>query len=149
MILDEEDRNVNQAAGCWDGTGNYGEDNKIKDDNGNWICNFDEEGYSFTSAQWKGEGYYRMMEPAGTQLSEYAPGWGHCGTGATGWLNGSHPEMSGEEVDRKVCIDADRGNKRDCYFGRDIKITNCKGYYVYFLPELDFGYARYCGANPN
>ena len=87
------------------------------------------------------------MEPAGTQLPEYAPGSYHCGTVGTGWLNGSHPERSGEEVVRKVCIDVDRGNEYDCLFDRNIKITNCKGYYVYFLPEFYNG--RYCGANPN
>ena len=87
------------------------------------------------------------MEPAGIQLPEYAPGWLHCGTGYHGWLNGKHPERSGEEVERKVCFDNDRGNKHDCYFESYIKITNCKGYYVYFLPERGY-LERYCGANP-
>ena len=88
-----------------------------------------------------------MMEPAGTQLPEYAPGVLQCGTGETGWLNGKHPERSGEEVERTVCFDGDRGNERDCRDERNIKITNCKGYYVYFLPELGYG-DRYCGAKP-
>ena len=144
MILDEEDRNVNHA-GCWDGTGNYDEDNKIKDDDGKWMCYWDVEGYNDTSTQWKGEGYYRLMEPAGIQLPEYAPGSGHCGTSLTGWLNGSHPERYGEEVERKVCVDGDRDNRLDCNWNWNITITNCKGYYVYFLPEG----GRYCGANPN
>ena len=87
------------------------------------------------------------MEPAGIQLPEYAPGAWHCGTDGTGWLNGKHPERSGEEVERKVCFDWDRGNEDDCYWKIDIKVTNCKGYYVYFLPEF-VNYARYCGANP-
>ena len=86
------------------------------------------------------------MEPAGTQLPEYAPGSLHCGAGLTGWLKGSHPERSGEEVERKVCVDTDRGNKRDCAGKKSITVTNCKGYYVYFLPEVG---SRYCGANPN
>ena len=87
-----------------------------------------------------------MMEPAGTQLPEYAPGRYHCGTSNTGWLNGSHPDRYGAEVERKVCVDYDRGNKYDCDWNLNIKVTNCKGYYVYFLPE--FRYGRYCGANP-
>ena len=81
----------------------------------------DIEGYDATSAQWKGEGYYRIIQPAGIQLAEYAPGDYHCGTGATGWLNGSHPERSGEEVVRKVCLDDDRGNERDCYYDKKYK----------------------------
>ena len=87
------------------------------------------------------------MEFAGTQLPEYAPGDYYCGTSNTGWLNGKHPERSGEEVERKVCVDYDRGNEYDCWRNVSIKITNCKGYYVYFLPKL-VNYARYCGANP-
>ena len=147
MILDEADRSVNHA-GCWDGTQNYGEDNKIKDDDGNWICYGDDKEYDRTSAQWKGEGYYRLMEPAGTQIPEYAPGKYNCGSATTAWLNGQHPDRFGEEVERTVCLDDDRGNNYDCNRKIDIKVTNCKGYYVYFLPELDF-IARYCGANPN
>ena len=135
MILDEEDRSVsNDNARCWD-------------DDGNKICYYDREGYDFTSAQWKGEGYYRLMEPAGVQLPEYAPGRYHCGSGYTGWLNGKHPDNFGEEVDMTVCIDDDRGNERDCRWKWNIKVTNCKGYYVYFLPNTDG--ERYCGANPN
>ena len=118
-----------------------------KDDDGNRLCYDDIEGYDSTSAQWKGEGYYRLMEPAGTQLPEYAPGVYHCGTGDTGWLNGKHPERSGEEVERKVCFDDDRGNELDCDWKENIKITNCKGYYVYFFREIS-DYLRYCGANP-
>ena len=76
-----------------------------------------------------------MKSPAGTQLPEYAPGSEHCGTAGTGWLNGSHPERYGEEVERKVCVDWDRGNEEDCWRKRSILITNCKGYYVYFLPH--------------
>ena len=88
------------------------------------------------------------MEPAGTQLPEYAPGSHHCGTWYTVWLNSSHPERSGEEVEGTACFDADRGNRRICKWKESITITNCKGYYVYFLPEFR-PYGRYCGANPN
>ena len=89
------------------------------------------------------------MEPAGIQLAEYAPGDYHCGTENTGWLNGQHPERYGEEVESSACVDADRGNERDCVWNVSITITNCKGYYVYFLPKLNFYPGRYCGANPN
>ena len=103
-----------------------------------------------TSAQWKGEGYYRLMKPAGVQLPEYAPGRYHCGTFYPGWLNGKHPNRSGEEVERTVCVDTDRVNEYDCRWNKSITVTNCKGYYVYFLSELvGFGGGRYCGANPN
>ena len=81
---------------------------------------------------------------AGTQISESAPGSEHCGTMYAGWLNGQHPDDTGVEVYMKVCFDFDRGNEEDCYDRIDIKVTNCKGYYVYFLPDISSG--RYCGA---
>ena len=143
MVLDEEDRN-NEHDGCYDGQG-YKENNKIKDDDGKWICYDDREGNSFSSAQWKGAGYYRFMEPAGTILAEQAPGANHCGTNVTGWLNGNHPNDNGIEVDMSVCFQRDEFN---CSREYKIRVTGCKGYYVYFLPNIIYGFGRYCGANP-
>ena len=143
MILDEADRSVTNNNGrCRDYDGNW-----LKDDDGNRRCYGDREKKFYTSAQWKGEGFYRLVEPAGTQIPEYAPGRYHCGTISTGWLNDKHPERYGEVVGRTVCVDSDIGNKRDCDYKRSITVTNCKGYYVYFLPNISNG--RYCGANPN
>ena len=137
MVLDEADRSVT----------NDNRD-KCEDDDGNWICVYDREASRYTSAQWKGEGYYRLLLPAGKQIPEYAPVDWRCGSALTGWLNGTHPDQFGVEVNMTVCFDWDRGNKWDCRFKRDIRVTNCKGYYVYFLPELTFQSARYCGAIP-
>jgi hypothetical protein len=137
MILDEADRSVtNNNGGC-------------RDDDGNDLCYADEEDRTYTSAQWKGEGYYRFQSPAGTQLPEYSPGPLHCGTSDTVWLSGTHPDQVGVELQRTVCI-ADRGNKHDCFRKKHISVTNCKGYYVYYFQDIfqDIP-ARYCGTNPN
>ena len=37
------------------------------------------------------------MGPAGTQLSEGIVDTYHCGTSATGWLNGTHPTILGKK----------------------------------------------------
>ena len=145
MVLDEAHRSVTNKNGkCWD------------DDDHRLLCIYDlvESGdYIATSAQWKGSGYYRLMEPAGVQLAEFAPGRYRCGANQnTGWLQGKHPDRIGEEVYRTACFDRDMGWKLDCRFDRIIRITNCNGYYVYFLPEMYhyiYGATKYCGANPN
>ena len=149
MILDEEDRSVTNNNGgindCFDN-----EYKPLRDSDGNQICQLDYEGYSSTSPQWHGAGYYRIMEPAGTQLSEFAPGSYHCGTLHTIWLNGTHPEEVGVEVRRTVCFDLDSGNSRDCWFKEEITVTKCgEDFFVYFLPNTyKYGLSRYCGANP-
>ena len=53
------------------------------------------------SANWEGDGWYRMMAPAGTVMPESSPGAGHCGTKLAGWLNASHPSVPGEKVQGK------------------------------------------------
>ncbi len=92
-----------------------------------------------TSPCWMGPGYYRMVPPAGTMISEVEPARYACGTYAGGYLDaGSHPEEEGVEVDRTVK-----------YVGvsstRDITITKCPGgFYVYYLPDVSNYNYRYC-----
>ena len=63
-----------------------------------------------------------------------------CGTMAAGWVDGEHPEVEGETVDRVVYFDFDNNSK---YNQAPVKITHCGDYFVYFLeeaPEWDLGY---------
>ena len=79
--------------------------------------------------QWKGPGWYRIMEPAGTKIPEFPPAPG-CGTTYAGWMNGNHPDKKGESVEREICFHY-AGNI--CSFKTTITVTNCKEYYVYNL----------------
>ena len=88
------------------------------------------------------------MEPAGTLLAEHATGQYHCGTIVTGWLKGQHPDDVGVELEMNVCLDFDDGNKYNCYEMINVTVTNCRGYHVYFFPEIIGYYGRYCGAYP-
>ena len=54
------------------------------------------------SADWKGAGWYRITGGAGTQLADFVVDKKHCGTGATGWMEGGHPTVSQGEVTRTV-----------------------------------------------
>ena len=44
-----------------------------------FVCD-DIESNSIISSDWKGSGWYRMSDPAGSQMSEEPVPWYHCGT---------------------------------------------------------------------
>jgi len=101
----------------------------------------DKSGVSNSSPMWRGPGYYRFEEPAGTRIPESPPGKHHCGTGAPGWLNGKHPTEVGLEVEMEACFDWD---SEMCHRRTDITVTYCDGFYVYFLVEPSGCARRYC-----
>jgi hypothetical protein len=45
-----------------------------------------------------------MFSPAGSKLPEAPVAADHCNTAATGWLNGAHPTVLDETVNRTVCF---------------------------------------------
>ena len=83
-----------------------------------------------------------MIEPAGTQMPEYLVDDKHCGTHASGWLNGTHPTTFGVAVDSTVCF---HWASKPCYWSSDIQIMNCETYFIYYLPNQDNACSlRYC-----
>ena len=99
---------------------------------------------------WKGGNiWYRFQEPAGTQMANSVVPKGHCGTEASGWLNGTHPAVLGENVIRQVCFSYDG----DCWRSTDVEIKNCGLYYLYKLKATPAGSVsplpscslKYCG----
>ena len=105
----------------------------------------DKEGQSYTSPMWRGPGFYRFVEPAGTQMPETFPGDYHCGTMAAGRLNGKHPTELGIEVEMEACFDWESVT---CRYEHSITVTQCNGFHVYYL-ENTTGYLRYCGSDQN
>jgi len=98
--------------------------------------------YFKTSPDWGNATWYRMEAPAGVMMPETAPGKDKCGTLDSGYLDGKHPENIYETIDGKACF---CGQGDDCVFSRSIKITNCNGYFVYFLEQTNSYYpSRYC-----
>ena len=73
-------------------------------------CFRDQDGANFISVRWKGDGYYRFVEPSGTMMPESSPGAYHCWTIGSGWLHGPHPEEEGLEVDMEACFDESGSN---------------------------------------
>ena len=84
---------------------------------------------------------YRILPPAGTQLAEGLVQVRHCGSDRTSYLNGKHPKIDGETVQRTVC-----GNWKDgiCSSSKKIEITNCGDFFVYKFPDLSACSNRYC-----
>ena len=83
-----------------------------------------------------------MEYPAGTQIPEKPTMYGYCGTGTTGWLNGSHPKKHGEIVKRQICF----RNYTKCRWKTTISVVNCIDYFVYKLPRVNVCHSRYCAA---
>ena len=82
--------------------------------------------------------------PAGTRIPESSPGRYHCGTSATGWLSGTHPTSTAESVDVKFCFES---NGDYCDYSTNGKITNCGGFFVYYLENTPDCPLRYCATN--
>ena len=102
-----------------------------------WFSDF--TSYSRESPCWMGPGYYRIMPPAGTMISEIKPAANACGTDYGGYLDAeSHPEEEGVEVNRKIKYEGSSSTS-------DITITKCPGgFFVYYLPDVLGNYERYC-----
>jgi len=98
---------------------------------------------STVEGDWKGgDSWYRFQEPAGTQLADSIVPKSHCGAGGTGWLNGAHPVVLGENVIRKVCFS---WIGTSCTWNANVEIKNCGGYYLYKFKETPVCDLKYCG----
>jgi len=109
----------------------------------------DDDDCVYPSPDWQGGNYwYRIMPPAGVVIPESSPESNHCGTMHGGWIHsGTHPTNEGEQVTVEVCFSFDNGNGDDCRQHKNILVTNCISYYVYYLPNVPFCGARYCAAD--
>jgi len=137
VVLDDPSRSVtNQSfAGLYD----YGDFTQNKN----------------TSPDWKGENWYRMVEPAGMYIPESPPGNFRCHTFGAGWMRGQHTTVVGDTKTVEVCFDCSSGlqcdtggEKTDCAYPTNIEVTKCNGFYTYYLPEVTpNGFRRYCSTN--
>ena len=102
----------------------------------------DRDGSSTRAPDWQGPSWYRFQNPAGTQMPEYKVDRNHCGARRSGWLNGTHPTILGETVNRNVCFNYD--DYTPCYRPSEIQIRNCGEFYLYNLPNAPACLFRYC-----
>lgn len=106
--------------------------------------------YAKISPDWQGPAWYRFMGAAGTRISEGKQPKMRCNTGGTSYILQQHPTKDNEKVDVKICFAYDKEENddiEDCRWSVEGKITNCKNFFVYYLPETYFCTSRYCGTD--
>ena len=96
----------------------------------------------YVSPDWKGCGWYKIVQPAGTKLSEVPVDHGYCGTAFPGWLNGTHPTNQGDIVNTRVCYF--NTNEDNCFRHNQIQIIHCGDYFLYYLENAPSCNLRYC-----
>lgn len=91
----------------------------------------------FTPTKW-----IRFSGAAGTMLANCPVSDYRCGTEASGWYSGIYPSAAGSTTTGNVCFNI-LGN--NCLWPTTISITNCNGFYVFYLPSLtSICNSRYC-----
>ena len=91
------------------------------------------------NSDWRGTSNYRFLPPAGEKIPEFYPGSKQCSTYLPGWLNAKHPTKIGEETPAEMVFG-------EYHHNTSILVTNCGGYHVYSLHDVDFCNAAYCGS---
>ncbi|CAM2713347.1 unnamed protein product [Rotaria socialis] len=89
-----------------------------------------------TSSAW-----FRFTGSGGTLLASCPIEEYRCGTDFPGWYSGIYPSLAGAVTSGFVCYNA-YGNL--CYFTNWILITNCNGFYIYYLTQPLECNLRYC-----
>ena len=86
--------------------------------------------------------WYRFEGDAGTRIPSSPVPVHHCGTHATGWLNGQHPSKEDGSVRRQVCFN---WSGKHCRWSINVHVRNCGAFYVYHLGRTPGCSFRYCG----
>ncbi|XP_067047506.1 uromodulin-like [Acropora muricata] len=94
-----------------------------------------------------GPAWFRFQGEAGTKMPTSCIPFNKCGTHATGWLNGAHPEKHEGNVTRRVCF---HWYSNCCQWSVNIQVQNCSGYYLYYISGTYSGHPchlRFCGTD--
>ncbi len=97
---------------------------------------YDSTGY-FTT------GWYRFTGGAGTQIATTPPSTGSCGAQLPVWCNGTYPTTSGSTISTMGCVNVN-GFLCSSSYSIQISVTNCNGYYVFYLQPTTSTSIRYC-----
>ncbi|XP_015760282.1 PREDICTED: pancreatic secretory granule membrane major glycoprotein GP2-like isoform X2 [Acropora digitifera] len=93
-----------------------------------------------------GPAWFRFQGDAGTKMPTSCTPSSKCGTHATGWLNGAHPDEYEGKVTRQVCFSW----STCCQWSVNIQVQNCSGYYLYYISGTYSGHPchlRFCGTD--
>ena len=106
-----------------------------------YICDNTINGGDEISPDWKGEGWYRVIGPAGSKVADTPIELSHCGTAGSRYVQGSHPILIGETVKTKACY---KDGNTLCKYPQNVKIRNCGTYFLYYLPNTSHCSQGYC-----
>merc|ERR1712008_163035 len=103
-------------------------------DDGIGLC--DNSGYLYPSPDWQGPWWYKALlygpSSESSKIPEDIVYGNHCNAAAAGWLNGTHPTLFGQTVQREVCF---HYSNDICAWSTDIQIINCGQYFLYELVD--------------
>uniref|UniRef100_A0A3B1J4V2 UMOD/GP2/OIT3-like D8C domain-containing protein n=1 Tax=Astyanax mexicanus TaxID=7994 RepID=A0A3B1J4V2_ASTMX len=88
-------------------------------------------------------GWYRLLyNGMNIRMPESCINYNRCGTFATFWLNGSHPQISDGIITRQACGSWTSGC---CQYSVSIQVKACpQNYYVYKFVSPNVCFAGYC-----
>ena len=86
--------------------------------------------------------WYRFNGSAGTAMPTHCVETMRCGAEAPGWLYGGHPKAAEGISARSVCFN---WLGKCCYYKNEIKVKNCRGFFVYKFRDPPMNFLRYCG----
>ena len=102
----------------------------------NSACPYDSTGY-FTA------GWYRFTGGAGNQLAGIPSSTYTCGAPYPAWYNGTYPSTPGSTMSSMICVHYNNVLCSSSY-PLTVSITNCNGFYVYYLQPTSTSAIRYC-----
>ena len=86
-------------------------------------------------------GWHSFSPTIGGAMPEKCTSVNYCGTVASGWLKGSHPNVIGQNISRTVCFSY---SSNCCYWQTSVEVINCGQYYIYNLPNTPVCNLAYC-----
>jgi hypothetical protein len=92
-------------------------------------------------------GWYRFSGAAGTTITTTYVSRDTCTTYFGGSYNGTIPSTAGTTANGTLCANDNGVLCAASYSGTVIGVTNCNGYYVYYLTPVTVCNVRYCTTN--
>jgi len=86
-------------------------------------------------------GWFRFASSGGYILANCPPPINSCGTQAGGWYSGVYPSTAGDSSNGTFCFNWVWGT---CSYPANGSVTNCNGYYVFYLGPPPQCNLRYC-----
>ena len=87
--------------------------------------------------------WFRFGGSAGSSMPTSPPPTHRCGGRSPGWVKDAHPTKINQQKSVTVCFFWPP--RKICHWTQKIKVTKCKGFFVYQLKPAPTCFLRYCG----